>query len=309
MISVIMPVYNGSKYLSEAINSILNQTFPEFELIIVDDGSTDDSVLVIKKYMDQDDRVHLYQNQHGGACRARNTAIDHARFEWIAAMDADDIAIPERLAVQYEHSQADPEVVVWGTYMYRVDANEKRIGVFEQGPTSKEAFYKLDRTQEIISLYNPTAMFKRDIALKVGGYDPRLVAGQDSELWDRMAEYGPIVVIPQHLLCYRVHGSSISTKKLSQQKMLLEFPPARYRARQQGKELSLQQFLADYNDLSSLAKFSRAVHNQSDVYYRKAIFARVEDQRIKAIMYHLMGALLRPGRTIANTIKKLTNGG
>lgn len=310
MISVIMPAYNGERYIGEAIESILNQTFRELELIVVDDGSNDSTVEIVQGYVDRDNRVRLLQNEHGGACKARNTAIEAARYPWIAAMDADDVALPERLSIQYAHAQDEPDVVVWGSYMMRMDANGDDLKPFDDGPTSKDAFYQLDLTQEIISLYNPTALFKRDVALAVGGYDPNplLVAGQDSELWDRMADHGPIVVIPQILLRYRMHGSSISTQKMAKQKMLLTYPPARRRAQAAGQDLTLEQFIADYNDVSPWEKATRALHNQSDAYYRKALNARSDGQNGSARLYHLMGAALRPGRTIGNAVRKVTGG-
>ena len=294
MISVVMPAYNAEQFIAEAIESILNQTYQEFELIVVDDGSTDGTLNIINEYVKKDPRLTLIHNEHGGACKARNDAIKIAKYEWVAPMDADDVAMPNRLERLMQAALADPEVVVWGSYMHQINVEGKIIGQIQIGPTTREQFYALDRTRSVIMVVNPTAMFKKDIALKVGGYDERLPAAQDVELWDRMAAYGPILVIPEPLLKYRLHGSSISAKRFFDQRMLHEFVLARYRAHQEEQEMTLPDFIVSYKSQPPLKRFFRNMHQRGRHYYRNSGVYLSQKQYPQAVFSLTMSLIFSP---------------
>ena len=116
LVSVIMPVYNGEKYLAEAIDSILVQTFTDFELLIVDDGSQDNSAEIIRSYVKRDSRIRFFQQeQNEGSANARNRGIANAKGEFIAAMDCDDVSLPERLQKQVDFLESHPEIGALGT--------------------------------------------------------------------------------------------------------------------------------------------------------------------------------------------------
>lgn len=268
MISVIMPAYNAEKYIASAIESILNQTYQAFELIIVDDGSTDSTVGIIRSYMENDSRIRLIQNEHGGANKARNTAIDAAQYEWIACLDADDVAYPERFEKQIAYLDANPDVVVLGSYMHQINVEGKIIGTIQIGPTSVDAFNAMDRARQVAIITNPTAIFSREIAIKVGCYDERLTAAQEIELWDRMSEFGALVVIPEPLIQYRLHGNSTSVNKFFDQRMYQEYITARHRARLAGHTLELEEYVRDYREKPLLQRLMRYFHNRGRLFYR-----------------------------------------
>ena len=306
MISVIMPAYNAESYLQEAIDSILNQTIKDLELIIVDDGSTDRTVEIIQSNLDRDPRIRLIQNEHQGANKARNTAIMAAKYPWIGAMDADDIAEPNRLERLLQAAEEDPEVVVWGSYMNQINQQGKITYKIRVGPTSKAEFYALDRTKDLIALYNPAAMFRRDVAIQVGLYDERLKAAQDSELWDRMAEHGPVVVIPEFLLNYRVHDKQMSLVRLAEQRKLHGFPKARNKAKAEGKTLTLDQYLEDYKNKPLPERIRRFIRFRSDYYYRKAA-AHYDKREYSQLVFSLTIAfLMRPFNVTRRIIGRLT---
>jgi len=119
MISIVMPAYNAEKYIAQAIESILNQTFQDFEFIIVNDGSTDNTLKIIEQYAAQDRRIRLVQIDHVGTSAAKNAGVEVAKSDWIAMMDADDISLPQRLEKQVQAAQKSPTVVVWGTYAHK----------------------------------------------------------------------------------------------------------------------------------------------------------------------------------------------
>src|SRR5687768_1555420 len=116
MISVVMPVYNGERFVSQAVDSVLGQTFRDFEFLIVDDGSTDHTPEILRAFERRDGRVRVIQNNHGGISSALTRGIDESRREWVARIDADDIALPDRFEKQMRTAAANPKVVAWGTY-------------------------------------------------------------------------------------------------------------------------------------------------------------------------------------------------
>ena len=293
MISVIMAAYNAELYIKEAIESILKQTHTRFELIIVDDGSSDSTLAIANQYAAQDSRVKVISLGRSGVAKARNTAIEAAQYPWIAAMDADDIALPTRLEKQLAAAEREPDVVVWGTYLTRVNINGGVIGDLNLGPTTREAFYAIDKTKHLIELFNPTAMFRRDIALKVGGYDARMVPSEDSELWDRMCDYGPVMVVPESLLLYRLHPKSLSMTQQDRQKMLHEFPVERRKAQQEGRVLTFEEFEAGYQRRPFVQRFRMYMLNRSkyngkmaNVHLTQRRYVQAGTSLALAVMYH-----------------------
>ena len=294
MISVVMPAYNAADFIGEAIQSILDQTYTDYEFIIVDDGSTDGTAAIIQSYAERDPRIRLIENPHGGVCEARNTAIRQASGDWIVLMDADDIARPHRIERLVQAAEADPEVVVWGSYLTRITINGDVIGNIEVGTTSKEAFYAIDRTQRLIEMFAPTAMFRRDIALKVGGYNPLLLVAEDSELWDRMADYGPIVTIPESLLLYRLHDKSLTMTNQDMITMLHGFPPARQRARAEGRDLTVEQYIEDYHNRPLRQRLATYMLNRSKYYGKMASIVWARRQYPLAGVYLALSIAVQP---------------
>ncbi len=308
MISVIMPAYNAEKFIRPAIESILNQTYKDFEFIIVDDGSTDSTVEIIQEYESQDPRLTLIQNQHGGGNRARNTAIDMAKHEWVACLDADDVAYPNRLERQLEYLEANPDIVVLGSYMDKIDVEGNIIGHTQVGPTSVEAFKQLDRTKHVAVVVNPSAIFNRKIALQVGKYDERLTAAQEVELWDRMSAFGPVVVLPESLVQYRIHGNSTSVKKYFEQRMYHDFIVERYKAKLQGKTLTLEQHLKNYKGLPILRRIIRDMRIRGGLHYRIAGVRVANKQYGRAIFSLIIALILRPKFTVRRIFQQLFPG-
>lgn len=294
-VSVIMPAYNSAAYIAEAIESILAQTYPHFEFIIVDDGSTDNTWAIIQQYARRDARiVPLQMPQNSGASAARNAAIEHAQHEWIVAMDADDIARPHRIETLLDAAQNDPEVVVWGSYLTRINVNGDILEEMALGVTSKEAFYALDRTTQIIELFNPCAMFRRSVFMAVGGYDEGISLSEDSDLWDRMAEHGPIVIIPQSLLLYRLHDKSLTIMNQVRMRQIHRYIIERNVARHQGRELTFDAFMQDFNDISPWQRFVRHCKDRSRYYSKLAVIAWGRKQRIRAFCFGMVAVVLNP---------------
>jgi len=202
-ISVIMSVYNGEKYLREAIDSILNQTFPDFEFIIVNDASTDSSLKIIQSYHDK--RIRVIENEENiGLTKSLNKAIKKARGEYIARQDADDISLLNRFEEQLRYLEQHPEVSLLGTSIYRIDSGGdvtgKRIALAK--PTTKDMF-------KGNQFSHGSVMFKRQVIDNVGGYNELFRYVQDYELWLRIAKHYEVRNLTRILYKLRSHDRNV----------------------------------------------------------------------------------------------------
>ena len=298
MISVIMAAYNSSQYIGFAIESVLNQTFKEFELLIVDDCSTDNTLEIVKGYAEQDSRIRVLQmEQNSGVSIARNVAIRSANYPWLAIMDADDLAKPERFEKQITAAQENPNVVAWGTYAHHISSTGKVLSLVQQGARTEEEFYQARQEGHVPFIIHPTTLMNKEVFEKAGGYlefleNHPMRAGGDFELVDRLANLGPVLVIPEPLMLYRVHSSSQSMQKFFWQKTVSRYVVVRHRAKLAGnEEPRLSQFLEDCNSQSVPARVARNLKTLGQFWYRKAGLLFAEE--------HYIGACLHLGLAIA----------
>jgi glycosyltransferase involved in cell wall biosynthesis len=209
-VTVLMPVYNAERYVTDALESILNQTFGDFEFIVINDGSTDKSLEILKRYAAQDDRIRLISRENRGLVATLNEGLALARTPLIARMDADDISLPERLQLQAAFMDAHREVVCVGSYCDIIDATGRVIGIYSSMPTGhKEILDSL--LNGVCVITHPTAMFRRERVLHAGGYDAAWMLVEDHELWLRLCASGELAGIPIPLLRYREHDVSVSS--------------------------------------------------------------------------------------------------
>jgi glycosyltransferase involved in cell wall biosynthesis len=199
-----MPVYNGATYLNEAIDSILKQTFSDFEFIISDDGSTDDSVKIIKSY--DDNRIRLVENKNNiGQSETLNKGINLARGKYIARMDQDDISMPERLKKQLDFMENNSDVGVCGSWLQLIG---KYKGIAESETEDDLIKIKLLTNQ---NLAHPAVMIRKSTLVKYQlNYDPTFTVAMDYDLWVRMFEYCSFANLPEPLLKYRTHKNQKS---------------------------------------------------------------------------------------------------
>jgi len=209
-ISVVMSVYNGERFLTESVESILNQTFENFEFIIINDGSTDDSGKILCEYAKKDSRIIIIEQENQGLTYSLNKGISITRGKYIATMDADDISLPIRLDEQYKALTSNPKAVLSACFYEIVDKNGSVIRpVYIPKCNIKRWLLDVNR------LCHSSVMFSKEAFDKAGGY--RLKYAQDYDLWLRLAEQGDIIVIDKVLHKYRFNPSSLSFKKQQEQ--------------------------------------------------------------------------------------------
>lgn len=214
-ISVLMSVFNGERYLRPAMDSLLAQTLGDFELIVVDDGSTDSSPLILDQYAASDSRVRVIHQQNQGLTRSLNHALALATGEYVARMDADDICFPERFARQTEFLDNHPDVLCLGTAYEAIDAESKPLGRRQMATEPAQ----IDRAHLAAntSLAHPTILVRRQAMDAIGGYDESYKTTQDLDLFLRLAEHGTITNLDEPLLYYRWHDENVSVRKVDQQ--------------------------------------------------------------------------------------------
>lgn len=209
-VSVIMPAYNVEKYIAEAIESILNQTFVDFELIIINDGSTDDTAKIIKDYAKRDKRiVFINRADNRGFITTLNECLDVAKGEFVAKMDSDDISLPERLARQVEFLDNNPNIGMVGA------------GLCKFG-TENHTYIRPARVGVVDFMYGcKTTVFmaRRNIIEREHlRFDLNYFAAEDYEFYSRFARYAKIANIQDVLYKYRWHGNNVSVQKREMQR-------------------------------------------------------------------------------------------
>ncbi len=212
-VTAIIPVYNCAQYVTKAIDSVLAQTYPAHEIIVVDDGSTDGTRQALQPYMNS--IVYVYQ-KNAGEPAARNTGIRHATGEYLAYLDADDLWLPDKLQLQMKYFAAHPECKVVYTDMMTFDSS----GVLVQSVrASRGRIYQSGKIFPYLfreTLFGSgSVVFRKDCCDIVGLFDERFLVGSDYEMWLRMARYFEFGYVDKPLLMYRQH-SEMSTQTLGQ---------------------------------------------------------------------------------------------
>lgn len=214
-VTVLMAVHNGLPYLAEALDSVLSQTFSDFEFLIIDDGSSDGSSELLHRYARRDPRIRVIKNPHRGFVASLNQGLDLATAPLVARFDADDVCLPHRLALQVEYLRQHPECVLVGGFVELIDHKGRAIRTLRP-PIDHDAIDARHLAGHT-SIPHPVALFRLDAVRKVGRYDPRFSAGQDLDLWLRLAEVGTLHNLPLPLIKYRQHRHSISSTRADSQ--------------------------------------------------------------------------------------------
>jgi hypothetical protein len=208
-ISVILPVRDGGAYLAGAVASILGQTFADFELLVIDDGSRDAAVAALAPLAARDPRLRLLKNPGAGLVAALNFGLAQARAELVARMDADDVALPERLARQIAFLDASPDVALVGAQVAFIDAAGAPTGERSHFPTAPQAVAAA-LTDRGCVIRHPTTVARKAALIAAGGYRPACEGAEDYDLWLRLSERARLANLPDALLDYRVHRRQTS---------------------------------------------------------------------------------------------------
>jgi len=218
-VTVLLPVRDGAAYVGAAVESVLAQTYADFELLVVDDGSTDGTPEVLAGFADPRLRV-LRNEENEGLVPSLNRGLAEARGAYLARIDADDRCLPRRLERQVAVLDAEPRVGLVGAWMELVDADGAPAGrlVARISDFAEFLYYTLIM---YVLVSHPAAMFRREAALAVGGYDPHTFLAEDKDLWRRLAlARWDARIVEEPLVVYRLHEASITSRNLDAQRVV-----------------------------------------------------------------------------------------
>jgi glycosyltransferase involved in cell wall biosynthesis len=242
-LSVVMPVFNGARFLDEAIESIVTQDYAEFEFVIVDDGSTDETPRILARWAERDPRIVVIRcDENGGIPRALNLGLARAKGQYIARQDADDLSAPGRFRKQIPVLDANPDVTLVSMNYDLIDEQGNRVGIIRTHQPPEVVEYLLHFSNAIGG--HSQVMFRADVVRGVGGYDEDYSYSQDYDLWARLIGRGRLVILPEVGMRYRLHADRVSVTHFDEQNVLSRRVAARTLAQHLERELTEEEQLA-----------------------------------------------------------------
>ena len=216
-ITVLMSVYNGGRYLKEAIDSILNQSFMDFEFLIINDCSTDTSKEIILSY--NDPRIRLIDNEKNiGLTKSLNRGLQLAKGEYVARQDADDVSLPKRLEKEMKTAVEYPQTILISTgFDNFISSFNKNVLIEPSRARDKIEFIEFKDLIKGNSIFHGTVLFKKKDILDINGYDEKFKHAQDYDLWLRISKRGKIIKLKEVLYFRRLHFNSVSMRNIIKQ--------------------------------------------------------------------------------------------
>lgn len=265
-ITVLMSVFNGEKHLREAVDSILNQTFKDFEFLIINDGSTDGTFEILKTYSDS--RIKIIENKKNlGLTRSLNRGLKIAKGDYIARQDADDISVNERLQIEFDFLVAHPDYAAVGSFIRVIDEKGQELSTIEKPITDEEIKDFLKKSNCIA---HGSSLIRMSCLQDVGFYDETFTKAQDYDLWLRLSEKYKLKNIPEYFYLWRNRKENISVKNHNEQIHYGEVAKVKARRRKQNRTFSgnskppeISVLMANYNNAKYVGKAILSVLNQT----------------------------------------------
>lgn len=268
-VSVVMPVRNTERYIDEAIRSVRSQTMHDLELLVVLNGSTDASEEIANRHANEDTRIRILKCPETGTSFAMNWGVKHARADWIARLDGDDIWLRQKLEKQLQLVTAHPDLGAVATFGEIVSESGKVVAQFSAGgPINRREFSEM-RDDSLISLLSSSVMFSKNASNEVGGHRVDLVTAQDVDFWNRIADKHTILSVPEVAVHYRMHTGSASFRKFFTQATTARMVAWNMRLRRSGKaELDFEEYRKVESRWSKRRKLKIALRDRSRYCYR-----------------------------------------
>jgi glycosyltransferase involved in cell wall biosynthesis len=214
VVSVVMSVFNGQAFLREAIESILSQTFHDFEFLVIDDGSTDSTAGILASYASRDGRMRVVHHENKGRAASLNIGINIATGGYIARMDADDIALPHRLQEQLDFMERHAEVGLLGGAAEVINRAGQILSIYR--PPLEDSEIRSTLVHHNV-FFHPTVVMRKEVVVASGGYRKALLDADDYDLWLRIAERSQLANLGEPVLRYRIHPDQVSVRNLRHQ--------------------------------------------------------------------------------------------
>ncbi len=299
---VIMACYNAMPYLPEAIASIVNQSFRDFCLFVVDDGSTDGSSDYLEKIALTDSRIRVTRQANQGQQAAANLGISLGKAEYIIRMDADDVADPDRLRRQIEFMDANPDVGLSGGQLQRMGS--KKTGLVSNLPLDHDSIVA-GLMKNHHTMCNGTCIFRRELFQQVGGYWEHNIS-EDWDLFLRFSEVSELANQEHCFLAYRLHRASVNGRRIVEAQLYNEYAAERHRRRRLCvPEISYQEFLSEHRYSGWPGSWLFYLDAQSIGEYRRAIADMYSGHPIQGYLRLGFSMAMSPGRTVRRLVNML----
>lgn len=307
LVTVLIPVYNARNYLEEAIESVLKQTYQFMEIVVIDDGSTDDSPEILSRLAAKDSRISVVRKPNGGISSALNTGLDLARGDLIARMDADDLMMPHRIATQHAYLRANPALGFCASYMRVIDGAGRFVRSYAPAPVTHAALAAQIARREAITYTHPAVMFRTAVARNLGGYNRELEPCEDTDLFGRMITSGmPGLVIPEELLSYRLHSGSISGSKTKSQVEMLEHVRHNFYMRLEGRpEINLADRPKFIREMPLVRRALYQSEILSQTLRQLASYDRASGRHVRGLLRLGAAAVLKPHKAVSRLVRSL----
>lgn len=302
-----MVVHNGERFLAAALDSVLQQTFSDFELVVVNDGSTDGTAGIIDRYAAKDSRVVVIHQEKRGVAASRNHAIDSTRCDILAWLDADDRMLPERLERQLVFMREHPEASLVCGHAYLIDVFGKRIGQSKPSVDVERGIAELNPTL-FLEIVQSTVMMRKKEVLEVGHYREDLPYVEDRELWGRLVTHGKMLKCQNELLVeYRLHAASITGQRARQNKLSARTVDYNVIRRLKGEpELSDDEFRSMSQAAPLWQRINRQRTSLSNFFYNRATRCYSERMFFYFIFFVGIAISLRPIFLLRRIVNKIS---
>lgn len=295
-VSVIIPCKNIGKFIGKAIQSILNQTYQNFEIIIINDGSTDDSGKVIDEFAKSDNRItHLYLKQSVGLSEALNIGIRLSKHDWIARMDGDDISLPTRLEKQIGYINKYPDLKLVGCLPFYIDENDKIIGKMNLDTFTPEEWRKKISRGKLIFIPGGASMFHKPTILKLGGFSKEFEFIEDLEINMRLALNGHLILnVPEYLYKYRKREPAITADAYRINKKI-RWIKERVRSHMTGTHLpTYEEYCLIEESKPFLQRMRILKEDLGSLFFKKFGLSMVKSKPVRAVMFLLCALFVKP---------------
>lgn len=296
-ISVIIPCKNVEKFIERAIVSILNQTYQNFEIIIINDGSTDNTEYIIKTVIDKDKRIkYISFKESKGLCEALNAGTALSQFDWIARMDGDDISLPNRLERQVEYIKKYPDVKLLGCLPYYIDENDRVIGKMNLNTFTPEEFKNKISKGKLIFIPGGASIIHKPTLQKLGNYKKEFEFMEDLEMNMRFALNGHLVLnVPEYLYMYRKRELTNTSNAFLVNKRM-RWIKERVRCKMKGEpEPNFEEYCKIEASKSLLEKLKIFQADYGTYYFKRFGASLAQKNTFHALIFFIISILIKPG--------------
>lgn len=296
LITILLPSYNCSKYIEEAIKSCLEQSYSNFELLVIDDGSTDKTSNIVMKLVEADKRISYFKKNHSGITKTLNLGLKLANGKYIAVHNADDFMTYDRLETQLNFALQNPQYSLLGSFIYYVDENGKPIGASSSPYTNEQKIYEVFNNKELVGFSHASFFYRKNDILKIGGYDENLLLGEDIDLINRFLKAGLKVKLLDIPLVYaRIRSDSTTVKNLTEIKIINRWIKNKiFSDHDENAAEDYARFKESFKKLTFTKKLIIKLKDLGFVFYKLSTIEFSRKSYLKAATNYLIALLLYP---------------